>query len=86
MLSSARGQIGGGDGDRGGGGGGRPWLRPGLRYSTRLADFDIPSMGAQTVYVTGDKQGLVGCFMGCGVCLLITRLCDVSLITPTGII
>lgn len=82
MLSSARGQTGGGDGDRGAGG--RPW--PGLRYSTRLADFDIHSMGAQTVYVTGDKQGLVGCFMGCGVCLLITRLCDVSLITPTGII
>lgn len=65
---------------------GWPWLRPGLMYSTPLADFDIPSTWARAAYVMGDEQGLVRCFMGCGVCLLITRLCEVSLITPTGII
>lgn len=65
-------------------GGGRPGPRPRPRYCTRVADFDIPSMRAQIVM--GDEQGLVRCFMGCSVCLLITRLCDVSLITSTGII
>ncbi len=64
-------------------------LSPGQVWALSFL-FDILwyvySTWAQTVSVRGDEQGLVRRFMGCAVCLLITRFCDVSLITPTGII
>ena len=62
--------------------------RPSLGPTSFLFDtlWYVHSTWAQTVSVRGDEQGLVRRFMGCAVCLLITRFCDVSLITPTGII
>lgn len=64
--------------------------RPVLVY-TKFVGFDTldmytPHEQPRLCAVQGDEQGLVGSFMGCSVCLLITGFCDVSLITPTGII